>query len=99
MTLIRRRIAERLVRAQHEAALLTTVNEVDMTEVIALRKKYNEVFQKKYGIKLGFMSFLLRRRSKPSRSSRRSMPRFATRTSSIATITTLAWRLAAAKAW
>ncbi len=60
MTLIRRRIAERLVRAQHEAALLTTVNEVDMTEVIALRKKYNEVFQKKYGIKLGFMSFFVK---------------------------------------
>ncbi len=60
MSLIRRRIAERLVRAQHDAALLTTVNEVDMTEVMALRKKYNEAFQKKYGMKLGFMSFFVK---------------------------------------
>jgi 2-oxoglutarate dehydrogenase E2 component (dihydrolipoamide succinyltransferase) len=60
MSLIRRRIAERLVRAQHEAALLTTVNEVDMSAVMAMRKKYGEAFQKKYNIKLGFMSFFVK---------------------------------------
>ncbi len=60
MSLIRRRIADRLVRAQHEAALLTTFNEVDMTEVMAMRQKYKEAFQKKYNIKLGFMSFFVK---------------------------------------
>lgn len=60
MTLIRRRIAERLVRAKHEAALLTTFNEIDMSAVIALRAKYREAFQQKYDIKLGFMSFFVK---------------------------------------
>lgn len=57
MTLIRRRIAERLVQAQHQAALLTTFNEVDMSHVMALRTRYRDVFQEKHGVKLGFMSF------------------------------------------
>lgn len=57
MTLMRRKIAERLVEAQQTAALLTTFNEVDMTAVLALRKQYQDGFVKKYGIKLGFMSF------------------------------------------
>jgi 2-oxoglutarate dehydrogenase E2 component (dihydrolipoamide succinyltransferase) len=57
MTLIRRRIAENLVRAQQQAALLTTFNEIDMTEVIELRQRYREPFQDKYGVKLGFVSF------------------------------------------
>jgi 2-oxoglutarate dehydrogenase E2 component (dihydrolipoamide succinyltransferase) len=57
MSLIRRRIAERLVQAQHEAALLTTFNEIDMSAVIQMRKQYRDRFQEKYGIKLGFMSF------------------------------------------
>ncbi|MFT6142258.1 MAG: 2-oxoglutarate dehydrogenase E2 component (dihydrolipoamide succinyltransferase) [Myxococcota bacterium] len=57
MTPLRRTIARRLVEAQQTAALLTTFNEVDMTEVMALRKQYQDVFVKKYGIKLGFMSF------------------------------------------
>jgi 2-oxoglutarate dehydrogenase E2 component (dihydrolipoamide succinyltransferase) len=60
MSLIRRRIAERLVRAQHEAALLTTVNEVDMSAVMEMRKEFGEAFQKKYNIKLGFMSFFVK---------------------------------------
>jgi 2-oxoglutarate dehydrogenase E2 component (dihydrolipoamide succinyltransferase) len=60
MTLIRRRIAERLVQAQHEAALLTTFNEIDMSPVMELRKKYRDSFQKKYGVKLGFMSFFVK---------------------------------------
>jgi 2-oxoglutarate dehydrogenase E2 component (dihydrolipoamide succinyltransferase) len=60
MTLIRRRIAERLVEAQQTAALLTTFNEVDMTAVMELRKAHQEAFQKRYGIKLGFMSFFVK---------------------------------------
>jgi 2-oxoglutarate dehydrogenase E2 component (dihydrolipoamide succinyltransferase) len=60
MTPIRRRIAERLVEAQRNAALLTTFNEVDMSAVIAIRKRYQESFQKQYGVKLGFMSFFVK---------------------------------------
>ena len=57
---IRRRIAERLVEAQHQAALLTTFNEVDMSAVMALRAKFKDTFQERYGVKLGFMSFFVR---------------------------------------
>ena len=60
MTRLRARIAERLVQAQQTAAMLTTFNEVDMSQVMALRKRYQEQFQKRYGIKLGFMSFFIR---------------------------------------
>lgn len=60
MTMLRRRIAERLVEAQKNAALLTTFNEIDMTAVMTLRKQRNEDFQKRYGIKLGFMSFFVK---------------------------------------
>ncbi|MEY3773439.1 MAG: hypothetical protein RLZZ129_219 [Verrucomicrobiota bacterium] len=54
---LRKRIAERLVQAQHETAMLTTFNEVDMSAVMDLRKKYQDDFVKKHGVKLGFMSF------------------------------------------
>ena len=57
MSPLRARIAQRLVAAQHEAAMLTTFNEVDMSAVMALRAKYQDDFVKKNGIKLGFMSF------------------------------------------
>ena len=57
MSRLRARIAERLVDAQHSAAMLTTFNEVDLTEVMALRKKYKETFEKQHGVRLGFMSF------------------------------------------
>jgi 2-oxoglutarate dehydrogenase E2 component (dihydrolipoamide succinyltransferase) len=57
---IRRRIAERLVEAQQQAALLTTFNEVDMFAVMELRKKFKDLFQERYGVKLGFMSFFVR---------------------------------------
>ena len=60
MSPIRRRIAERLVEAQQSAALLTTFNEIDMTEVIALRQKHREAYQERYGVKLGFMSFFVK---------------------------------------
>lgn len=57
MSKLRQTIAGRLVAAQHEAAMLTTFNEVDMSAVMALRAKYQEDFVKKNGVKLGFMSF------------------------------------------
>jgi len=57
MTRLRARIAERLVEAQQTAAMLTTFNEVDLTEVMALRKRYRDSFEKKHGVRLGFMSF------------------------------------------
>lgn len=57
MTRLRARIAERLVDAQQTAAMLTTFNEVDLTEVMALRKKYRESFEKTHEVRLGFMSF------------------------------------------
>jgi 2-oxoglutarate dehydrogenase E2 component (dihydrolipoamide succinyltransferase) len=60
MSPIRRRIAERLVAAQQQAALLTTYNEVDMGEVIALRMKHRDQYEKHYGVKLGFMSFFVK---------------------------------------
>ncbi|HWL69215.1 MAG TPA: 2-oxoglutarate dehydrogenase complex dihydrolipoyllysine-residue succinyltransferase [Geminicoccus sp.] len=60
MTRLRKRIAERLKEAQNTAAMLTTFNEVDMSAVMALRSKYQEAFQKKHGIKLGFMSFFVK---------------------------------------
>jgi 2-oxoglutarate dehydrogenase E2 component (dihydrolipoamide succinyltransferase) len=60
MSPIRRRIAERLVEAQRDAALLTTFNEIDMSAVMALRKKYRDSFQAAYGVKLGFMSFFVK---------------------------------------
>ncbi len=57
MTRLRARIAERLIEAQQTAAMLTTFNEVDLTEVMALRKRYRESFEKQHGVRLGFMSF------------------------------------------
>ncbi len=57
MTRLRQTIARRLKDAQNTAAMLTTYNEVDMSEVMALRKEYKEIFEKKHGVKLGFMSF------------------------------------------
>lgn len=60
MTRLRQRIAERLKEAQNTAAMLTTFNEADMTAVMALRQDYKDVFAKKHGIKLGFMSFFVK---------------------------------------
>lgn len=57
MSLLRRKLAERLVSVKNETAMLTTFNEVDMSAVIALRNKYKTMFQEKHGVKLGFMSF------------------------------------------
>lgn len=60
MTRLRARIAERLVQAQHTAALLTTFNEVDLTAVTELRARHKDRFEKEHGVKLGFMSFFVK---------------------------------------
>lgn len=60
MSPIRRRIAQRLVEAQHNAALLTTFNEVDMSAVMTLRNEHKDMFLQKHGVKLGFMSFFVK---------------------------------------
>jgi 2-oxoglutarate dehydrogenase E2 component (dihydrolipoamide succinyltransferase) len=60
MSLLRRRIAERLVEAQRNAALLTTFNEIDMSAVMALRREHGPAFQEKHGVKLGVMSFFVK---------------------------------------
>ena len=60
MTPLRKVIARNLVSAQQTAALLTTFNEVDMSAVIALRKRYRDAFQERHGVKLGFMSFFVK---------------------------------------
>jgi 2-oxoglutarate dehydrogenase E2 component (dihydrolipoamide succinyltransferase) len=60
MTRLRQTIARRLKEAQNTAAMLTTFNEVDMTAVMAMRNQYKEVFEKKHGVKLGFMSFFVK---------------------------------------
>ncbi|MDX2111777.1 MAG: 2-oxoglutarate dehydrogenase complex dihydrolipoyllysine-residue succinyltransferase [Verrucomicrobiota bacterium] len=60
MSPLRKKIAERLISAQHTAAILTTFNEVDMSAVMELRKKHQDAFVAKHGIKLGFMSFFVK---------------------------------------
>ena len=60
MTRLRLTIAKRLKEAQENAAMLTTFNEVDMSEVMSMRSTYKDEFQKKYGVKLGFMSFFVK---------------------------------------
>ncbi len=60
MTRLRKRIAERLLESQQNNAILTTFNEVNMKPIMDLRAKYKELFEKKHGIKLGFMSFFVK---------------------------------------
>ncbi|MCX6118841.1 MAG: 2-oxoglutarate dehydrogenase complex dihydrolipoyllysine-residue succinyltransferase [Proteobacteria bacterium] len=60
MSMIRKRTAERLVKAQETAAILTTFNEIDMTNVMKLRNDYKDKFKEKYGVGLGFMSFFMK---------------------------------------
>jgi 2-oxoglutarate dehydrogenase E2 component (dihydrolipoamide succinyltransferase) len=60
MNMIRKRTAERLLQSQQQTATLTTFNEVDMTGIMDLRAKYNEKFEKKHGVKLGFMSVFVK---------------------------------------
>src|SRR6185436_2069195 len=60
MSRLRQRVAERLVMAQHTAAILTTFNEVNMAPVMEMRKKYQDKFEKEHGTRLGFMSFFVK---------------------------------------
>ena len=60
MTRLRQTIASRLKEAQNTAAMLTTFNDVDMTEVMAARAKYKDLFEKKHGVRLGFMGFFVK---------------------------------------
>jgi 2-oxoglutarate dehydrogenase E2 component (dihydrolipoamide succinyltransferase) len=60
MSMIRRRIAERLVQAKQQMAMLTTFNEIDMSTVIALRKQHGQAFFERHGVKLGMMSFFVK---------------------------------------
>ena len=57
LSMLRRKVAERLVSVKNETAMLTTFNEVDMSSILELRKKYKEIFKEKHGVNLGFMSF------------------------------------------
>ncbi|MDT0539157.1 2-oxoglutarate dehydrogenase complex dihydrolipoyllysine-residue succinyltransferase [Croceitalea sp. P059] len=57
LSMLRRKVAERLVAAKNETAMLTTFNEADMSAIFALRKEYKEIFKEKFGVSLGFMSF------------------------------------------
>ena len=60
MTRLRRRVAERLKAAQNAAAMLTTFNEIDMSQAIALRERWRAAFEKKHGVRLGFMSIFVK---------------------------------------
>ena len=60
MTRLRKRIAERLLEAKNSTAMLTTFNEINMKPIMDIRKQYQEVFEKKHGIRLGFMSFYIK---------------------------------------
>ena len=60
MSMLRRRIAERLVEAQSTAAILTTFNEIDMSAVMSLRSQYKDAFKEKYGVSLGFMGIFVK---------------------------------------
>ncbi len=100
MTTLRKRVAERLLQAQNNAAILTTFNEVDMGAVMALRKQYNERYEKKHGIKLGFMSFFLKASIEALKRTPPSTAASTAKTSSFTTTTTSAWPFpAAAGSW
>lgn len=60
MSRLRKKIAERLKYSQNTAAILTTFNEVDMTNIMNIRNQYKDIFEKKHGVKLGFMSFFIK---------------------------------------
>ena len=60
MSSLRLRIAERLVQAQQNAAILSTFNEMDMTQILRLRKQYKEMYEERYGVRLGFMGFFIK---------------------------------------
>ena len=100
MSRIRKRIAERLVAAQHTAAILTTFNEIDCSAMMALRAQHKERFQQKHGVGLGFMSFFAPRVHRgAARRFPPSTPRSTATTSSTSTTSTSAWRSAPSAGW
>ena len=100
MTRLSKRIAERLKEAQNTAAMLTTFNEVDMSAVMDLRKRYQDSFVKKHGIKLGFMSFFVKACVDALQVPiLRSMPRSTVTRSSTSTSTISASPSARPRAW
>ena len=99
MTRLRKRIAERLKLAQNTAAMLTTFNEVDMTDVMALRAHHKDSFEKKHGVKLGFMSFFVKAAIVALKEFPPSMPRSTATMSSTRTTTTSASPSAPSRAW
>jgi len=86
MTRLRQTVAARLKEAQNTAALLTTFNDVDMTAVIEARSRYKDLFEKKHGIRLGYMGFFVKAACLAARDVRRSMPISRATRSSITTI-------------
>ena len=99
MSRLRAKVAERLLEAQHNAAILTTFNEIDMQAVMDLRQRYRELFEKKHKVKLGFMSFSSRRQLRRCDVSRKSMPPSKARISCITVFTTSALRWVRRAAW
>ena len=94
MSQVRQRIAQRLVEAQQTAAILTTFNEADMSAVMDLRAKYKDAFQKKHGVRLGFMSFFVKAAIEALKAFPPSTPGSTATTSSTTTSTTSASRSA-----
>jgi pyruvate/2-oxoglutarate dehydrogenase complex dihydrolipoamide acyltransferase (E2) component len=100
MTRLRAKVAERLVEAQSNMAMLTTFNEVDMTEVMALRSKYKDLFEKSHnGVRLGFMSFFVKAATEALNASRQSTPRSTATTSSTTAMLTSVLPFPATVAW
>jgi len=99
MTMLRRRIAQRLVEAKQTMAMLTTFNEIDMSAVLRLREQHGEAFQKRYNVKLGLMSFFVKAAIDALKRWPPSTPRFAARISCTRITTTSAWRSARMRAW
>ena len=99
MTRLRKRVAERLLEAKNSTAMLTTFNEVNMKPIMDLRKQYGEAFEKRHGIRLGFMSFYVKavvealKRYPEVNASIDAMTWFTT------TISTSAWRFLRRAAW
>ena len=67
MSMLRKRVAERLVAVKQETAMLTTFNEVDMSAIMAIRKQYKDTFKETHGVNLGFMSFFTKAVRSPCR--------------------------------
>ena len=100
MTRLRQTIARRLKEAQNTAAMLTTFNDVDMSAVMEARNRYKDLFEKKHGIRLGFMGFFVKAAVLAAAATcPRSTPRSTARRSSITTMSTSRSRSRRRRAW